>query len=131
MDIAVATPLLAGLSPQVFMRRHWQKQPLLIRQAFPAIVPPVDRNGLFALAGQDDVESRLIEHADGAWSLKHGPFKKRQLPSLKTPAWTLLVQGVDLHVDAAHELLTRFRFVPDARLDDLMISFATDGGGVG
>ena len=131
MDIAVATPILAGLSPQVFMRRHWQKQPLLIRQAFPGIVPPVERNELFALAGQDDVESRLIEHADGAWSLKHGPFKKRQLPSLKVPAWTLLVQGVDLHVDAAHDLLAKFRFVPDARLDDLMISFATDGGGVG
>lgn len=131
MDIAVATPILAGLSPQVFMRRHWQKQPLLIRQAFPGIVPPVDRNALFALAGQDDVESRLIEHAGGAWSLKHGPFKKRQLPSLKSPAWTLLVQGVDLHVDAAHALLSQFRFVPDARLDDLMISYATDGGGVG
>jgi 50S ribosomal protein L16 3-hydroxylase len=131
MDIAVASPLLGGLTPQVFMRRHWQKQPLLIRQAVPGIVPPVARAELFALAARDDVESRLVQHKGGQWSLRHGPLKERQLPGVKTPAWTLLVQGVDLHVDAAHELLTRFRFVPDARLDDLMVSYASDGGGVG
>jgi 50S ribosomal protein L16 3-hydroxylase len=66
MDIAVASPLLGGLSPQVFMRRHWQKQPLLIRQALPGSVPPVDRAELFALAARDDVESRLVEHAPRA-----------------------------------------------------------------
>jgi 50S ribosomal protein L16 3-hydroxylase len=131
MDIAVASPLLGGLTPQVFMRRHWQKQPLLVRQALPGVVPPVNRTALFALAGREDVESRLIEHKGDAWTLRHGPFGKRQIPSVKQAAWTLLVQGVDLHDDAAHALLSRFRFVPDARLDDLMISFATDGGGVG
>lgn len=131
MDIALASPLLGGLTPQVFMRRHWQKQPLLIRQAFPGIVPPVNRADLFALAASEDVESRLIQHKDGEWTLHHGPFAKRQIPTVKTPAWTLLVQGIDLHVPAAHELMSRFRFVPDARLDDLMMSYATDGGGVG
>lgn len=131
MDIAVSSPLLGGLTPQVFMRRHWQKQPLLIRQAVPGVVPPVSRGELFALAGRDDVESRLVAQADGGWTLRHGPFTKRLLPGLKQPGWTLLVQGVDLHVDAAQALLSRFRFVPDARLDDLMVSFATDGGGVG
>jgi 50S ribosomal protein L16 3-hydroxylase len=65
------------------------------------------------------------------WILQRGPFARRALPALKTPEWTLLVQGVDLHNDAVHELMNRFRFVPDARLDDLMISYATDGGGVG
>jgi 50S ribosomal protein L16 3-hydroxylase len=131
MDITLATPLLAGLSPQAFMRRHWQKKPLLIRQALPGVTAPVSRNELFTLAGSEGVESRLIQHRAAGWTLRHGPFTRRQLPSLTQPGWTLLVQGVDLHVTAAHELLSRFRFVPDARLDDLMISFATDGGGVG
>lgn len=131
MDIALATPLLGGLTPQVFMRRHWQKQPLLIRQAIPGIVPPVSRAELFALAADEEVESRLVEREGDTWRLRHGPFARRQLPSVRQPAWTLLVQGVDLHIDAAHELLNRFRFVPDARLDDLMISYATEGGGVG
>lgn len=131
MEIAVASPLLGGLTPQVFMRRHWQKQPLLIRQAVPGVQPPLSRSELFALAARDDVESRIVEHHEGGWTLRHGPFAKRQLPGAKQPAWTLLVQGVDLHADAARALLSRFRFVPDARLDDLMLSFATDGGGVG
>lgn len=141
-DLAAPTPLLGGLSPEAFMRRHWQKKPLLIRQAVPGVKPPLDRAELFALAGRDDVESRLIVHEPGkmagkgkaatsAWRLAHGPLARRALPPLTQPAWTLLVQGLDLHVPAAHELLTRFRFVPEARLDDLMISYATDGGGVG
>lgn len=131
MDVTLASPLLGGLSPQVFMRRHWQKRPLLIRQAIPGVVPPVGRNELLAMAGSDEVESRLVQMKNGQWSMKHGPFARRQLPTAKTHAWTLLVQGVDLHVPAAHDLLSRFRFVPDARLDDLMMSYATDGGGVG
>ena len=131
MDITLASPLLGGISPQVFMRRHWQKLPLLIRQAMPGVVPPLDRSQLFAMAANEDVESRLIQHKDDGWTLRHGPFAKRQLPAVKTPGWTLLVQGLDLHVQAAHAMLSRFRFVPDARLDDLMMSYATDGGGVG
>ncbi len=131
MDIALATPLLGGLTPQVFMRRYWQKQPLLIRQALPGVVPPVTRAELFALAADEEIESRVIEREGDVWRLRHGPFARRQLPGVRQSEWTLLVQGVDLHVDAAHELLTRFRFVPDARLDDLMVSYATDGGGVG
>ena len=138
------TPLLGGLSPETFMRRHWQKKPLLIRQAVPGVTPPLDRAALFALAGRDAVESRLLVQEQGKapkkaragapsadWRLEHGPLARRALPPLTQPAWTLLVQGLDLHVPAAHELLTRFRFVPEARLDDLMISYATEGGGVG
>ena len=127
----VAQTLLGGLSPQTFMRRHWQKKPLLIRQALPGVVPPVTRAGLFDLAARDDVESRLIVRDQASWRLRPGPFKRRSLPGLARPGWTLLVQGLDLHVAAAHELLAKFRFVPDARLDDLMVSYATDGGGVG
>jgi 50S ribosomal protein L16 3-hydroxylase len=131
MEIDQATPLLGGLSPQAFMRRHWQKKPLLVRQAWPGVMPPIERSALFDLAGQDDVESRLIQQQGRGWRLRHGPLQRRALPPLKTPGWTLLVQGLDLHVPAAHEMLSRFRFVPEARLDDLMISYATDGGGVG
>lgn len=123
--------LLGGLSPARFMRRHWQKKPLLIRQAIADFRPPLDRNALFDLAGREGVESRLIEHARAGWSLRQGPFARRALPPQSRPRWTLLVQGVDLHHDAAHALLQRFRFVPDARLDDLMISWASEGGGVG
>ena len=125
--------LLGGLSPQQFMRRHWQKKPLLIRQAIPGVKPPVDRSALFALAGQDEVESRLIvqDLASNDWRLRQGPIPRRALPKLDQSGWTLLVQGLDLHVPAAHALLRLFGFVPQARVDDLMISYASDGGGVG
>jgi 50S ribosomal protein L16 3-hydroxylase len=112
-----------------FMRDAWQRRPLLIRNAFPGFVPPVSRDALFELARRDDVESRLIARVDERWSMRHGPLHR--LPSTRRPDWTLLVQGVDLLDAGAHALLRRFRFVPDARLDDLMVSYATDGGGVG
>ena len=131
MDVTQNLPLLGGLSPDRFMRRYWQKKPLLIRQALPGVQPPLDRAALFDLAGADGVESRLVTQFKGGWQLKHGPLTRRQLPAVKQPGWTLLVQGLDLHLDAARALLEPFRFVPDARLDDLMISYATDGGGVG
>ena len=131
MDIQQPLTLLGGLTPAQFMRRHWQKKPLLVRQAIPQFAPPVLRAELFALAGQEGVESRLVQSLKGAWKLRHGPFNRRALPALQQPDWTLLVQGVDLHNDALHALMQQFRFVPDARLDDLMISYASHGGGVG
>ncbi|WP_404982735.1 MULTISPECIES: JmjC domain-containing protein [unclassified Caballeronia] len=125
------TPLLGNRTPAQFMRRYWQKKPLLIRQAIPDIQAPLSRDELFELADLDDVESRLITHFRKTWALEHGPFAPDELPSVKKREWTLLVQGANLHHDRAHELMNRFRFIPDARLDDLMISYATDGGGVG
>ena len=123
--------MLGGLSPEQFMRRYWHKKPLLVRQAFKDVAPPVSRADLFNLAAQDEVESRLVVRSEQGWRLRHGPFSRRGLPPLSRPAWTLLVQGLDLHVPAAHALLNQFRFVPDARMDDLMVSYASDGGGVG
>ena len=131
MDLNRALPLLGGLSATQFMRRHWQKKPLLVRQALPGVVPPLPRAELLALAARDEVESRLVQRQGDTWTLRPGPLPRRALPPLARPGWTLLVQGLDLHVQAAHELLQRFRFVPDARLDDLMVSYASDGGGVG
>ena len=123
--------LLGGTTPREFMRRHWQRKPLVVREAIAGITAPLSRRELFALAARDDVESRLVRNTGRAWSLAHGPLPRSSLPPLRQRAWTVLVQGVDLHHDAAHALLAQFRFVPDARLDDLMISWATDGGGVG
>ena len=131
MDVEQPLQLLGGLSPARFMQRHWQKKPLLVRQAIPGFKPPLPRAELFALAGNEAVESRLIIGGARGWQLRRGPLARRALPPTTRPEWTLLVQGVDLHDDRTHELLQRFRFVPDARLDDLMISYATDGGGVG
>jgi 50S ribosomal protein L16 3-hydroxylase len=126
-----ALTLLGGLSPEQFMKRHWQKKPLLIRQAVPDMQPLIPRAELLDMVEHEEVESRQIVRKGAQWTLKKGPMARKSLPSLKTPDWTVLIQGVDLHNDAVHDLLQQFRFVPDARLDDLMISFATDGGGVG
>lgn len=129
--VSLPIPLLGGLSPAKFMRRHWQKKPLLVRGAVPGIAPLLTRAQLFDLASSGDVESRIVSQLRGKWGLKRGPFSRRALPPASQSKWTLLVQGVDLHDDRAHALLQQFAFVPQARLDDLMISWASDGGGVG
>ena len=131
MDVNAPTPLLGGMSPAAFMRRHWQKKPLLVRQAWPGATPPVPRAALFDLAARDDVESRLVQQQGGVWKVRQGPLARRALPPVSRPGWTLLVQGLDLHLPAAHDMLCRFRFIPDARLDDLMVSWASPDGGVG
>jgi len=129
MDITSKTPMLGGLTPEQFMRRHWQKKPLLVRQAMPGVQPPANRAELARLAASEDAESRLVTHFEGRWAMRQGSLPK--LPPFSKPGWTLLVQGLDLHVPAARSMLDAFRFVPEARLDDLMISYASDGGGVG
>ena len=131
MDVNQPLPLLAGLTPAQFMRRHWQKKPLLVRAALPDFQPVLTRPALFKLAAQAEVESRLIVQNKADWQMTQGPFAPRSLPALNKAAWTLLVQGVDAHNHKAYELLQQFRFIPDARLDDVMVSFATTGGGVG
>ncbi len=135
LPLDLPTPLLGGLSPVQFMQRHWHRKPLLVRQAWPGVTPPVDRAGLFELAASDEVESRFVSRIGEGdaqqWTLRRGPLPRRSLPPIKQGGWTVLVQGLDLHVPAAAEMLRRFRFVPQARLDDLMISWAAEGGGVG
>jgi 50S ribosomal protein L16 3-hydroxylase len=135
MNIDLPLTLLGGLSPATFMKRHWQKKPLVIRQAIPGFAAPLERAELFDLAAQDDVQSRLViqtpEVAATPWRLKQGPFARKALPALKKPGWTLLVQSVDLYDARVRALRDQFRFVPDARLDDVMVSYASEGGGVG
>ena len=133
-DPQVPLSLLGGLTPTQFMRRHWQKKPLLVRSAVAdAREIPVTRAALFELAQRSDVESRLIvQSTKGKWRLAQGPFSRRMLPPLLRPNWTLLVQGVDRHDEAAHRMVQRlFDFLPSVRFDDLMISYASEQGGVG
>ncbi len=125
--------LLGGLTPAIFLRDYWHKKPLLIRQAIPDFLPLMGADALFELAARDDVESRVVSRSGKkpAWELQHGPFAALPGPMENASAWTLLVQGLNLHDAAADALLRQFRFIPDTRLDDLMISYASDGGGVG
>ena len=131
MEPHIAVPLLAGLTPAQFMRRHWQKKPLLVRSAMENFKPLLSRSELVQLAGTKGVESRLIVKTATAWHMKNGPFSPRSLPPFTKAGWTLLIQGADGLDARIHGLLQQFRFVPDARLDDVMISLATPGGGVG
>ena len=118
---------LGGLTAQQFLRRHWQKKPLLVRGALPRSPGVVTRARLAALAGRADVESRLVRRRGERWNVVHGPL---QCTTLQRNS-TLLVSGVELHVAAAARLLETFDFLPRARLDDVMVSWAAPGGGVG
>jgi 50S ribosomal protein L16 3-hydroxylase len=123
--------LLGGLSPRTFMRRHWQKRPLLVRGALPGFRGLSGKRALAALAARDDVESRLVERRRARWSVTHGPIAPARLRRAGPIDWTLLVSGVNLFDAAADRLLRRFDFLPQARLDDVMVSYAAPGGGVG
>lgn len=123
--------LLGGLSPKEFLQRHWQKRPLLVRRALRGFTPVIRKSTLFALAGRADVESRLVKHRGGRWHVAHGPLSARHFKNAGTHDWTVLVNGVNHHAEAAERLLRRFAFVPQARLDDVMVSYAVPGGGVG
>jgi 50S ribosomal protein L16 3-hydroxylase len=124
-------PPLGTLSPTRFMRESWHREARLIRQAIPDFTGLLDRDGILELACDPDVESRLVVREGRRWHLEHGPFSMKDFIRLPGRNWTVLVQGVNLHLDAADRLLHRFDFVPAARLDDLMVSYAVPGGGVG
>lgn len=123
--------LLGGLSPERFLAEYWQKKPLLVRQAIPGFQGLLGKNELVELACRDDAESRLVRSNRGRWLLDHGPFEPEDLATLPKRGWSLLVQGVNHFLPEADRLLHSFSFAPLARLDDLMVSFAPDGGGVG
>ncbi len=123
--------LLGGMAPEVFLAEYWQKKPLLVRRALPGFGGWLDRDGLSALASRDDAESRLVSVRRGRWSLEHGPFEMVDLDGLPKRGWSLLISGVNHLLPEADLLLHAFDFVPYARLDDLMVSYAPAGGGVG
>src|SRR6185436_19095151 len=123
--------LLGNRTPRAFLAQHWHKEALLVRQAIPAFADVCSRARLFALAGRDDVESRIVVRTKSRFTVAHGPFRRADFKALPARDFTLLVQGLNLHSDAADALLRRFAFIPYARLDDVMVSYAAPGGGVG
>lgn len=129
MDTPLA--LLNNLSPSVFLTQYWQKKPLLIRQAIPNFAGLLTPNELAGLACEEDVESRLIQYQDQQWHVANGPFEEADFIDLPKQDWTLLVQNVNHFIPDAAALLQLFNFIPYARLDDLMVSYAPTGGSVG
>ncbi|WXL27597.1 cupin domain-containing protein [Ectopseudomonas mendocina] len=124
--------LLGGLTPREFMRDYWQKKPLLVRQAIPGFESPISPDELAGLALEDEVESRIvIENGAHPWELRRGPFAEDTFSQLPEKDWTLLVQAVDQFVPEVAELIEDFKFLPKWRIDDVMISYAAPGGGVG
>lgn len=125
----MAMNILGSLTPQQFMQEYWQKKPLLIRQAIPNFKSPISPDELCLLATNDYVESRYIRRHHGNWELNYGPLG--DLPDFSVPNWTILIQNLEAHYDDIAQLMQKFRFVGDVRLDDIMASVASDGGGVG
>lgn len=123
--------LLGELSPAQFLADYWQKKPLLIRQAIPNFKGLLTPNELAGLACEEDSQARLISQSKGKWQVKHGPFDDADFAKLPKENWTLLVQNINHILPLAADLLAQFNFIPHARLDDLMVSYAPAGGGVG
>ena len=115
---------LGGFAVKRFLRDHWQKKPLVLRGIAPTLAGALTRDGLIDLACRDDTESRLIVGRGRNWSVRHGPFRRRDFAKLPAREWTLLVNGVDTLLPAARDLLTAFSFIPYARQDDVMVSYA-------
>ena len=129
---ATARPPL-GMPPADFLRDYWQKRPLLIRNAFPGFISPLQPEDLAGLACEDAALSRIVSHDRGQdrWTLRHGPFAEEEFPGMPQQDWTLLVQDVDKWDADVAVLLQAFDFLPRWRIDDVMISFAAPGGSVG
>lgn len=121
------------ISQQQFLKDYWQKKPLLIKQALPNFISPLAADELAGLALENEFESRLITGSTSLqdWSLRNGPFTEQDFANLPEKNWTLLVQGVDRYIDAVHQLIQHFDFIPRWRFDDVMISYAAKGGSVG
>jgi 50S ribosomal protein L16 3-hydroxylase len=123
--------LLNNLTPAQFLADYWQKKPLLIRQAIPNFKGLLSPEELAGLACEDDAQARIIQQKSGKWSVKSSPFDEADFTKLPAKNWTLLVQNVNHYLPEAADLLALFNFIPHARLDDLMISYAPTGSGVG
>ena len=123
--------MFPGFDIDTFLRDHWQKKPLLIRNPWGHWVNPLEPDELAGLACEPEIESRLIVKTADNWAVEHGPFAEERFNRLGREPWTLLVQAVDHYIPAVAELIEPFRFIPDWRIDDVMVSYATDHGGVG
>lgn len=125
-------PLLGGLTVNEFLRDYWQKKPLLVRNAIPGFKGLLDPQQLIGLACLEDVQARLVTNQRKQWKLRNEPFEREDFEGLsKKGKWSVLVQGVNHFLPKGAELVKQFNFIPHARLDDLMVSYAPKGGGVG
>jgi 50S ribosomal protein L16 3-hydroxylase len=131
--MTIPETLFGGLDAATFLRDYWQQRPLLVRGALPGWTSPLAPADLLALATEEEAQARLILETGGEypWELRHGPFRKRDLARLPKTNWTVLVQEVDRLVPVVADLLDHFRWIPNWRLDDVMVSYAPSGGGVG
>jgi len=122
-----------GMPVERFLAEYWQKKPLLIRQAFPGFSPPLSPEDLAGLACEEGPLARVVtyQRKKDTWSLRTGPFVESDFPKLGHHDWTLLVQDMDKWDADVAELLVPFSFLPRWRVDDVMISFAVEGGSVG
>ena len=118
-----------NLDREDFLARYWQNKPLLIRGAIKNFKPPLSSHALAGLALEDDIESRLVEYRDKQWQLHHGPFRNADFH--RDNPWTLLVQAVDHFIPEVAALRKLVDFLPQWRVDDVMVSYAVDGGSVG
>jgi 50S ribosomal protein L16 3-hydroxylase len=123
--------LLGGLTTREFLRGYWQKKPLLIRGAIPHFTGLLEPRQLLELACEQDAQARLVVKRRGKFELSHSPLSSGDFNNAGKKSWTVLVQGVNHHLPEAAELLKHFNFIPHARMDDLMVSYAAKGGGVG
>lgn len=123
--------IIDGIGRERFLRDYWQRKPVLLRQALPGFVDPVSPEELAGLACESHIEARLVFTQGKKWELKSGPFKTRDFSALPDRNWTLLVQAVDQYVPGVRRLLRTVPFVPNWRVDDVMISYAVRNGGVG
>jgi 50S ribosomal protein L16 3-hydroxylase len=123
--------LLGALSVEEFLRDYWQKKPLLIRGAIPEFSGLLSPQQAIELACTEDVQARLVIQRKGQFELQQSPFEPQDFKGLSKTKWTVLVQGLNHHLSTATDLLKQFDFIPHARLDDLMVSYAPPGGGVG
>lgn len=122
---------LARFDAAAFLADTWQRRPLLIRNPWASWRNPLDPDELAGLGCEPGIESRLVVGGDPAWRVEHGPLPESRFATLDGQAWTLLVQAVDQIVPDVAALIAPFRFIPDWRIDDVMVSYASDGGGVG
>lgn len=122
---------LANFDIDVFLRDFWQKRPLLIRNPWTSWTNPLEPDELAGLACEEGIEARLIRNTGTTWHAETGPFPESRFEQLDSDPWTLLVQAVDHHVPDVAALIEPFRFIPNWRIDDVMVSYATDNGGVG
>ena len=120
-----------ALEIERFMKRYWQRRPLLVRGAFPGFRDPLSPAQVLALAADDAAQSRLVRRVGKKWSLEHGPFRPSRFKQLPRRDWTVLVQDTNHFSARAAALLQSFDFIPHARIDDVMVSYAVPGGSVG